>query len=375
MKRIQRLLIYLLLFTMPLTACSTKGLHTLENEIDLFSLEKTEMELEYAQCYSMSQYGEYTYITIDSNNYIVVPEGKEVPKHDSDTTIIQQPLSNSYLVSTSVMSYLCELDVLDSIRFSGTKESGWTIESAISQMKSGKMLYAGKYSAPDYELLLTQGCDLAIENTMIYHNPEVKEKLEELEIPVLVERSSYESHPLGRLEWIKLYGILFNQYEKAESFFESQKELFNQIVGNETSKTVAFFSLSSNGSVVVRKPNDYIATMIKLAGGTYALDEVLPTEENTLSTMHMQMEDFYIASKDADLLIYNATIEGEVSSKEELVKKEKLFEDYKAYKNNAIYCTTQNFFQQSTGLIQFMKDLDTIYNEKEEELVYLKQVP
>ena len=32
---------------------------------------------------------------------------------------------------------------------------------------------------------------------MIYHNPEVKEKLEEFGIPVLVEHSSYESHPLG----------------------------------------------------------------------------------------------------------------------------------------------------------------------------------
>ena len=26
---------------------------------------------------------------------------------------------------------------------------------------------------------------------------------------VLVERSSYESHPLGRLEWIRLYGLHF----------------------------------------------------------------------------------------------------------------------------------------------------------------------
>ena len=67
-------------------------------------------------------------------------------------------------------------------------------------MEEGDILYAGKYSAPDYELILDEGCNLAIENTMIYHNPEVKEKLEELGIPVLVERSSYESHPLGRLE-------------------------------------------------------------------------------------------------------------------------------------------------------------------------------
>ena len=47
-------------------------------------------------------------------------------------------------------------------------------------MKSGDLIYAGKYSAPDYELLLAGGCKFAVENTMISHNPEVKEKLEEL---------------------------------------------------------------------------------------------------------------------------------------------------------------------------------------------------
>ena len=44
-------------------------------------------------------------------------------------------------------------------------------------MEQKKMIYAGKYSAPDYELILNEGCDLAIESTMIHHNPEVQEKL------------------------------------------------------------------------------------------------------------------------------------------------------------------------------------------------------
>ena len=75
-------------------------------------------------------------------------------------------------------------------------------------MEDGRMLYAGKYNAPDYERILSGSCDLAVESTMIYHSPEVKEQLERLGIPVLVERSSYERHPLGRMEWLKLYGVL-----------------------------------------------------------------------------------------------------------------------------------------------------------------------
>ena len=43
-------------------------------------------------------------------------------------------------------------------------------------MEEGKIAYAGKYSAPDYEQILAAGCRLAIENTMILHTPEVKEQ-------------------------------------------------------------------------------------------------------------------------------------------------------------------------------------------------------
>mgnify|MGYP000376370697 CR=1 FL=1 len=59
-------------------------------------------------------------------------------------------------------------------------------------METGDILYAGKYSTPDYEKIVEQNCGLAIENTMILHTPEVKEQLEKFGIHVLVDYSSYE---------------------------------------------------------------------------------------------------------------------------------------------------------------------------------------
>ena len=57
---------------------------------------------------------------------------------------------------------------------SGTKQDGWYIDEAKQAMADGKITYAGKYSAPDYETIYSADCNLAIENTMIYHTPEVK---------------------------------------------------------------------------------------------------------------------------------------------------------------------------------------------------------
>ena len=127
---------------------------------------------------------------------------------------------------------------------------GWYIDEAKQALEDGSIVFAGKYSAPDYELILSKNCDLALESTMIYHNPEVKEKLEEFGIPVLVEHSSYESHPLGRTEWVKLYGVLLDKEEEAEAVFEEQAEKLNSIKDSEnTGKTVAFFYPSSSASL------------------------------------------------------------------------------------------------------------------------------
>ena len=134
---------------------------------------------------------------------LVVPEGASVPSDVPEgMTIVQQPLDNIYLAATSTMDFFRALDGIGNVTLSSLKADDWYIPEAKNAMENGAMTYAGKYRAPDYELILSKGCDLALENTMIYHTPEVKEELESFGIPVLVERSSYESHPLGRMEWV-----------------------------------------------------------------------------------------------------------------------------------------------------------------------------
>lgn len=234
------------------------------------------------------------------------------------------------------------------------------------------MLYAGKYSAPDYERIVSEGCDLAVESTMIYHTPEVKEQLERFGIPVLVERSSYESHPLGRMEWIKLYGALLGKQQQAQAFFDQQLDLLAPILEQEnTGKTVAFFYITSNGAVNIRKSGDYIAKCIQLAGGVY-LPQGL-TEENALSTMTVQMETFYQQARDADVLIYNSTIDAELQSMEQLLEKSPLLKDFKAVREGNVWCVGKNLFQESLGLGELIRDIHSVL-ENGDSLTYLHRL-
>ncbi len=251
------------------------------------------MELQYASQFSVDYCQDgYKKNTVGTDGeYLVISEGAEVPSGVPDSvTMLQQPLGSIYLVATSAMDLFRAMDAIDAVTPSGTDISGWYIPEARQAMEAGRMTYAGKYSAPDYELILDQGCDLAVESTMIYHTPEVKEQLERFGIPVLVERSSYESHPLGRVEWLKLYGALLNKEEQAQASFDGLMEGVAPILEQEnTGKTVAFFYLTSSGAVNVRRLGNYIAQAIGLGGGV-CLPQNLEEGDNALSTMNIQME-------------------------------------------------------------------------------------
>ena len=212
---------------------------------------------------------------------------------------------------------------------------------------------------------------------MIYHNPEVKEQLERLGVPVLVERSSYESHPLGRMEWIKLYGVLTGRLEEAEAYFDRQIERLEPILEQEsTGKTVAFFSVASNGSVTVRKSGDYIAKAIELAGGVYVF-QGLAENENALSTINIQMETFYDTARDADVLIYNSTIEADLDTIEQLVAKSAPLADFKAVQAGNVWCTGKSMFQESEAVGDIITDIHTVVSEEDpadEALTYLRKL-
>ena len=375
-KRGMALFLSLLLLLAP--ACSpAEGGADWERDTDISSELEYEdsMELLYAEKFSVDYYtGGFALITINSSErYLVVPEGESSPEDlEKDITVLYQPLDRIYLVASAVMDMFISMDSLDVIRFTGTKAEGWYLEEARKAVESGDILYAGNYSAPDYEQILAEGCDLAIENTMIYHTPEVKEQLERFGIPVMVDYSSYETEPLGRTEWVKLYGLLAGREEEAAGAFAGQQEAFAS-VGNaeDTGKTVAFFYITNSGEVNVRKASDYLPKMIELAGGRYVFSDLGAEDDTASSTVSLQMEEFYAAAREADYLIYNSTIDGELSSVEELFGKSELLENFKAVREGNVYCTTRDLYQSSMELGTMITDIHGMLNGEEDGLTYL----
>ena len=343
-------------------ALSGIALQALGKSLDDFQIVGS-MELKYAQQFSVDYLtGGCSLVSIaESGRFLVVPKGQEPPLHmDPDVTVLRQPVENIYLAATSAMCLFDALDALEYISMSGTKADGWYIENARVAMNRGEMIYAGKYSAPDYEMLMAKNCGLAIESTMINQKPEVKEKLESLDIPVMVERSSYETHPLGRTEWIKLYGLLCGKEDLAEDLFDRQVAYLDSALTENTGKTVAFFYISSTGNAVARKSGDYVVKMIELAGGNYVFTDLGDTGSAT-GSVNLEMERFYAAARNADVIIYNSSIDGEVHTIAELLAKSHLLAGFRAVENGDVWCTSKNLFQETTEFGLMISDMNQIF--------------
>ena len=334
------------------------------------------MELQYARCFTLDYYeGGYQLLCLaDGNRYLIVPEGAQAPEGlAEDIMVLAQPVGDIYLVASDTMCLFEALDALDRISVSGIARDDWYLAAAREAMDEGRIVYGGKYRAPDYELLVSRGVRLAIESTMINHTPDVREKLIELGIPVFVELSSYESEPLGRAEWIRVYGALLGADELAQQVFGEQVAELSSITEPPSGKTVAFFYLNSNGAAVVRRPGDYVTKMIDQAGGTYVFSDL---EEATLgaSSMTLSMERFYATAKDADVIIYNSSIDDSVGSIADLLEKNELLADFKAVQTGEVWVTDQNIYQQMLQAGGIIADLNRVFCGATGDLAYLRQL-
>ena len=311
----------------------------------------------------------------DGTRYLFVPAGDAPQGIAEDVTVLERPLSNIYLASSSTLCLFAALGAVNCVSHVSVTQETCTVEAFTQAIASGDIVYGGKYSAPDYEAFLNGGCRLAVENTMIYHTPEVREKLMQLGVPVIVEQSSLESAPLGRLEWIMLWGAMLDKVSAAQEVLDRQAQLIADVEARVAAQpldcTVAFFYINANGAAVVRKPGDYVAKMIAMAGGTYAFAQLAGADENRSSSTTLEMEAFYAQAKDADVIIYNSTVAGRLKGLDELVALNPLLADFKAVKNRRAWCCEQNVYQQMTATGEVVVDLhEAIANTERDELTF-----
>ncbi|GAU76147.1 ABC transporter substrate-binding protein [Fusibacter sp. 3D3] len=332
------------------------------------------LKLEYAHAFKVDYFEKgYTLLTVgEDTQYLIIPEHGQVPEDlSADITMIQRPIQGLYISTTPTMSLINAMQGLDYVRFCGTKIEDWSIDEVAQAMTDGKIIFAGKYNEPDYELLVENGTNLTIQSAMIDAEPDVVSKFNELSIPVIIDRGSNETHPLGKVEWLKFYAALLDlDMSIANELFDKQAETVKTLSNNEkTGKTVAIFYITSKGKLYVRNMDDYVTKMVELAGGQYIFTDLENSGSNSTT---MEMEAFYDQAKDADYILYMYSTGGKPNTLEDLLEKNALISDFKAVKEGHVWATCPEFFQISDVMGNMIGDINTVLTTDDASLTNLK---
>lgn len=201
--------------------------------------------------------------------FALIPRGKKV-QAPSDFKIIETPVKNCAVLSTTFIGMLKELNALSII--SATTDhryiaNDWVKKriqcGAIKSVTSEGDLRPEDLIKRKIALVIYSGFGQAFPN---------QDKLEKLNIVVLPNYDWEETNPLGKAEWIKLFGALTNKNEEAKEIFDDVCANYIRLkhaVQQHKSSTVALMGAMSNGIWYAPSGTSFLAGIAKDAGLTY----------------------------------------------------------------------------------------------------------
>lgn len=163
-----------------------------------------------------------------------------------------------------------------------------------AKVETGDIIDVGEPPNLHYEKILALAPDLVLAYSATISSDFVS-RLEKLQIPVLVINEYLENHPLGRAEWLEVFGYLFNQRELARTILDTVSSSYLEQVVDVSPATRSTVLLNFPWKEIWYIPGSesYMAQFIRDAGGEVLLSSkyadakshAIPREEILLQGM------------------------------------------------------------------------------------------
>ncbi len=146
-------------------------------------------------------------------------------------------------------------------------------EQITELVRSGQIREVGTANGLDQELLVS------LRPQAIFDDPFGKTLRSAVisSIPVIHITEYLEEHPLGRAEWLKVFGVLMGEERLADSLFreiESRYEVAALKATANERRPVVFFGSNWQGQWFAPPANSYMATFITDAGAEYVFSDI-----------------------------------------------------------------------------------------------------
>lgn len=298
--------------------------------------------IRYATGFRVSYFDNYTSVEIINpwdtakllQRYLLIDRDQSVPDGLPKGTIVRTPLQNIVVYTSVHVSIIDRLGEADKII--GVCEPEYMDFPAIREgLRSGRIVDLGSATSPNVEKMVHIGTEYIIASPFQNGNYGQAEKLG---IPIIEGADYMEALPLGRAEWGRFYGLLFNKQETADAIFRETEERYLSLkeLAAATASRPTVFSEKRYGSFWYVPGNDsYVAHFFKDAGADYIFNDLSGAGSTPLS-----FETVLDRAIHADLWLMKYNLEKEMTYND-LRAEYTPYENFDAFKKQTIYtCNT-----------------------------------
>jgi iron complex transport system substrate-binding protein len=300
------LLIIVLIFA---AACKENHVKTFHENPDAKNIILTARRL------AITRFDNYTRVTImdpwqgaDKVNmvYYLVPRGSRPPSGIDTASVVFVPVRSIVCMSTTHVAMISALGEGKTI--AGMSGTGFIYSrELIARADSGYIKDVGYEANLNKELILQINPDV----TMIYgvgsESSGYVGKIKELGIRVIYDADYLETDPLGKAEWIKLFGALYCRESKADSIFNAETEAYSNVKllidKHIKDKPKVLLGLPFKDTWFISPGNSFISKMINDAGGEYIWKDT-----RSAFSMPYGLENVYLKAMKADFWLNIGTV-------------------------------------------------------------------
>ncbi|MGM9804518.1 MAG: ABC transporter substrate-binding protein [Muribaculaceae bacterium] len=289
--------------------------------------------------------------------YIAVPLTDSLPSDLPKGTLLRTPLQRALVYSSVHAQAIKELGKIPCI--AGVCDAQYyKIPEIVSGLKAGTVTDAGSSMAPTIEKVVEMRPDVVILSPFQNGGYGV---LTTLGVPILECADYMESSPLGRAEWIKLFGILFDAEDDAQHIYEQTVHDYDSIatqVANAGNHPKVITEMLMSGVWFVPGGNSYMARILTDAGANYPWANV--GESGSLQLDFAQVLD---CASDADVWLINSST---IKTYAQLKQAYELNARFKAFTNKNVWvCDPQQTMLYEEFPFhpdRLLKEFATIFN-------------
>lgn len=327
--KFQKIIFFLILCSLFFYACKTEQKETI--------LKETNTSIKHSQGFDIQKFKAYSKLIIkapypeakEQFEYALIPKGTKIPEAAKGLKIIRTPIEELVVTSTTHIPMLELLQEENSL-------VGFPNLQYISSAKTrslitnGSIKELGKEQNINTEILLDLHPELVVGFSMNSNN-DMFANIEKAGIPVLLNGDWLEETPLGRAEWLKFFGALFNKEKEADSIFNTIESGYNEavlIAKSATSKPTILSGVQFKDVWNLPAGESFVAQFLKDANTNY-----LWADSKGKGSLALSFESVYVKGQNAELWI----APGHYTGYNQLKEANNHYAQFDAFNNKNIY--------------------------------------